>query len=188
VGLALVSNLAFVIVFFVERRLMGGGHGGLVLFPLALLPFAPFVLVAAVIAQKQGVARLLAAAVESQGPALARLASHYLGRFLEERYGDLRATRAGGGLDRAWSRYLSSRKEAPWAVRLLIGRLTARVPLGELVDRFAEEGVPSGELAEKVMAHALSEGAKQKLTPGWTPWLLFFPINAAWFALITWVV
>ncbi len=184
ISLSAVSNLAFSVIFFFLAGLAGGGHGSLLAFPLALVPFAPFVVMAVVLAQKQGVMRLVAGAVESQAPTIATLGSHYLGDFLRERYGNLKGTKVGAGFDKGWQRYLKSR-ESPWPVRVVIGQLTSRVPLGEVIDELGQENVPSEDVPRQAMDRVIKRVSEERLRPSWLPILLLFGINIVWFPVIT---
>jgi hypothetical protein len=184
VAVSLVLNLAFSVIFFFLAGLAGGGHGSLLALPLALVPFAPFVVLAVVLAQKQGVMRLVAAAVESQAPTIAKLGSHYLGGFLRERHGALKETRVGAGFDKGWQQYLKSR-DASWPVRVVIGQLTSRVPLGEIIDELGSEGVPSDDLPREAMDRVIKRVAQERLHPSWLPIVLLFGGNIVWFPIIT---
>jgi len=183
-----IVNLAFSVVFFFLAGLAGGGHGSLLAFPLALVPFAPFAVMAAVLAQKQGVMRLVAGAVESQGPTIATLGSHYLGSFLKERYGDLKSSKVGTGFDAGWQRYLKSRTEASWPVRVVIGQVTSRVPLGEVIDELAEKSIPTEQVPREVMIRVIQRVSEERLRPSWVPVLILFAVNFVWFPVITMLV
>ncbi len=187
-ALSLVLNLTFSVLFFFLSKLVGGGHGSLILFPLALLPFAPFVVLAVVVAQKQGVMRLVAAAVESQSPTIAKLSEHYLGSFLREKYGDLKQTKVGGTFDKGWGKYLRSRSEGSWAVRTVIAQVTGRVPLGEIIDEVAEQQTSSDQVPREVMVRVMRQVSEDRLSPSWAPVLVLFGANLLWFPLVTWGV
>lgn len=184
ISVSTVLNLAFSVIFFFLAGLAGGGHGSLLAFPLALVPFAPFVVLAVVLAQKQGVMRLVAGAVESQAPTIAKLGSHYLGGFLRERYGNLRETKLGAGFDKGWQHYLKSR-DASWPVRVVIGQVTSRVPLGEIIDELGRENVPSEDVPRQAMDRVIKRISEERLRPSWLPILVLFGVNMLWFPIIT---
>ena len=180
VAVSLVVNLALATVFFLFSGLAGRGHGILILYPLALVVFAPFVVLAFVIAQKNGVSRLVGAAVESQAPTLVKVGAHYLGSFLKERYGDLRDTRVGAGASMAWASYVSSRRDAPWAVRAVLSRIAQRLPLGELLDEQAKRETPAEDVPREVMSELLTSLGRERFEPSWVPVLVLFAANVAW--------
>lgn len=187
IGYFVVTNLVLAVLFFVLVPLMGGGHGGFVLFPLALLPFVPFVILAVVLSQKQAVQRLLAGAVESQAPTLSQVGAYLMSRFFAEKAAELSQSRMAGAFDRAWQKYLATRTEAPWAVRTVLSQLTKRAPLGNLVDELAMQGVPSDQLPMRVMDRVITTVAQNKLRPSWTPTLVLAAVNAVWFPLVLWL-
>ena len=185
---SVVLNLALSIAFFLLGGLAGGGHGSLVLLPLALVPFVPFVVIAFVLAQKQAVMRVVAGALASQAPTVARVGEHYLGGLLRERYGDLRTTRVGAGFEKTWRAYVGSRADAPWAVRQILVVLAGRVPLGELVDEAAARGVPTDEVPREVFAGALGRIATDRLWPSWWTPIGLFAANVAWLPVALWLL
>lgn len=174
-------NLAFALGFFLLAGLAGGGHGSLILLPLALVPFAPFVILAFVFAQKQGIQRIVAGAVESQGPTVAELFNFYFGRFLRDRWGTLRETRGGAVLDKGWKKYVQGLTEAPWVVRVVLGHVTSKIPLGERCADLAERGVPAEEVPRQLMNELFTEQARERLRPSWVPILILLGVNLVWF-------
>jgi hypothetical protein len=171
VGFWLIMNLGFAIAF-----------------PIAIVVFAPFVGVAFFLAHKNGVMRLIGGAVRSQAPTVASLGAHYMGRFLTDRDQDSAVMQAGRRFDGAWRKYLAARREAPWAVRFVLARLTARIPLGDLVHELSQRGVPADRIPEQVISEALKHWAEERLAPPWWPIVLLFAVNVAWFPIITWVI
>jgi hypothetical protein len=187
-GTSIALNLGLSIAFFLMAGLAGGGHGTIVLLPLALVPFVPFVVLALVLAQKQAVMRVVAGALESQAPTVARVGEHYLGGFLRDRYGDLRTTRVGQGFDTSWRAYVGTRGDAPWAVRQILVVLASRVPLGELVDEAAARGVPTDDVPREVFAGALARIATDRLWPSWWTPIGLFAANVAWLPVALWLL
>ncbi len=177
----LFLNLGFTIVFFFLAGLAGGGHGSLIALPLAVVPFAPFVALAFVFAQKQGIMRIVAGAVESQGPNVAELFSFYFGGFLRARWGTIRETRGGATLDKAWQKYVKGLTDAPWVVRVVLGHITSKIPLGETVAELAEKNVPADQVPREVMTRIFSEQVRERLGPSWVPILLLLGANIVWF-------
>lgn len=186
VGTSLVLNLAMAVVFFFLSGLTGGGHGSLILFPLALVPFVPFVAAAVFIAHKNAVLRIAGAALASQAPTLALVGSGYLGTYLAERRIDVRTTRLGAAFNRTWARYLRGRREAPWAVRMVMVAIARRVPLGETLDELAAAQTPPEQLPRIAIDRTIHMVADGQLEPGWTPVLVLFALNVVWLPLVTW--
>lgn len=177
----LFLNLGFAIVFFFLAGLAGGGHGSLIALPLALVPFAPFVVLAFVFAQKQGVMRIVAGAVESQGPNVAELFNFYFGAFLRARWGTIKETRGGATLDNAWQKYVKGLTDAPWVVRVVLGHLTSKIRLGEICAELAEKNVPAEQVPREVMSRIFSEQVRERLGPSWVPILVLLAANVVWF-------
>lgn len=176
----LFLNLGFTIVFFFLAGLAGGGHGSLIALPLALVPFIPFVALAFVFAQKQGIMRIVAGAVESQGPNVAELFDFYFGGFLRARWGSIRETRGGATLDKAWQKYVKGLTDAPWVVRVVLGHVTAKIPLGEVCAELADRNVPAEQVPREVMNRVFSDQVNDRLGPSWMPILALFVANVFW--------
>ncbi len=176
-------NLSLAVAFFFAVPLTGRGHGALVLLPLALVPFAPFAALSVWLAQKQGVQRLVAGAVESQGPTLAQVGTYLLTRFFAEKtseIGNLRATRA---FDNAWERYLHTRTEAAWAVRFVLTQFSKRIPVGKFIDELAAAGTPTDQLPQRAMERAVLAASDRGLRPSWTPTVVLLGANLVWFPI-----
>ena len=84
-----IVNLAFAVWVFIYSGMGGNGHAGIVALPLASVPFLPFFVLALLMAHKQGVASVIALAVESQGPTLAAVGEHTMATYLEQNKGAL---------------------------------------------------------------------------------------------------
>ncbi len=188
VSLFAVVNVGLAVALFVLTGRAGGGSDSLLLFLLAMVAFSPFVIVAFVLAQKQGVARVVSGAVQSQGPTLAAVGAHYLSAFARERYGKLSDSRAAAAFDRNWQRYVRGRREGSWALRLVLRQVTKRVPLGEMIAQLAERHTPAGEIPQIVMGEVLSDAALSRLGPSWLPILALLTVNVAWFPLALYLV
>jgi hypothetical protein len=174
-------NVALAVAFFFLVPLTGRGHGSLVAVLLALVPFAPFAGFAIVLAQKQGVQRLIAGAVESQGPTVAQVGAHLLARFFTERASDLEGLRASRTFDSAWQRYLQTRAGASWPVRLVLSQVSKRIPVGNFIDELAANGTPPAQIPQRAMERAVLVASDRTLRPSWTPTLLLFGFNCVWF-------
>lgn len=180
-----ILNLGFSVWVFVRTGMAGHAHsaGVLVLLPLAAVPFLPFFALALVIAQKQAVSRLVAAAVESQGPTLAASGGQLLGKFLEnEENVRLRASHAAFG--RAWQQYLRTRSALPRPLRFLLSQICARIAVADLLDDLSARGVSNEELPAAVMSELIQGAARTFLRPTWKPILVLLTVNVLWFGLL----
>jgi hypothetical protein len=176
---ALFLNLSFAVgvYVYVGSTLGRDSPAGL---PLALLAFSPFVIAAWFVAQRQGVMRIVASAVESQAPLLSKVGAHYLSGFLSAKTD----ARAGELFLRGWSRYVDAQRDAPWPVRMILKFVATRVPLGDWVVELAEAKTPPGEIATEVMKRAFDTLLTEKLAPSWTPVGLLFLLDVAWLAVV----
>jgi hypothetical protein len=151
------------------------GRDSLLGLPLAILAFVPFVIAAWVIAQRHGVMRIVAGAVESQTPLLSKVGAHYLSGFLATE-DHARADRFAG----AWARYVDAQADAPWPVRLVLKFLASRVPLGDWIVELADAKTPAAEIPPAVMTRAFDALTSERLAPSWTPVALLFILDVAW--------
>lgn len=109
--------------------------------------------------------------------------AHYLGRFLTDRYGNLRETRAAAAFDRNWQRFIRGSTESSWAVRLVLRQVTDRVPMGNMIAELAEQGTPAAEVPKVIMGQIFTNAAESRLRPSWMPILLLLGVNIVWFPL-----
>jgi hypothetical protein len=183
VAFFVLLNLSLAVAFFFAVPLTGSGHGTLILLPLALVPFAPFAVLSVLLAQKQGVQRLVAGAVESQGPTLAHVGSYLLTRYFAEKTSELGNPRAAAAFDKAWRRYLQSRTDASWAVRFVLTQFSRRIPVGNFVSELAANGTPTDQIPQRAMERAVLVASDRRLRPSWTPTFVLLGANLLWFPI-----
>ncbi len=179
-------NLGLSFAFFLLGGFAGGGHGSFIMLPVAVLPFVPFVALAYVFTQKRAVMSIAAAALNSQAENLAKLGTHYLGRFLEQRDKAEHGAKLREGFDKAWSRFLRA-SEAPWPVRLVLSQLTGRVPMGEIVRELGEQQTPAEDVPRRAMEQVVSRAIEEHVAPSWLATVLLLVANLAWLPLCLWL-
>jgi len=179
----LVLNLVFTTYIFIYAGMGSHGPGGAVLFPLAAIPFAPFFIVALILAHKQGIAQLVAAVVESQARTLAVVGGRAVAAFIQDNKAqDPKGTPRTFG--RAWQSYLKTRTSLPWPVRFVLSRIFARIAITEIVDTLAAEGVSEEDFPREFMTRVIQLAAQTFLRPTWKPVLILLLVNIVWFGAI----
>ncbi len=185
VAFFIVLNLGFAAWLLFALLPLSHGTRDSLLFALCIFVlFAPFVGVAILFAHKQGLQRLIAAAVESQGPTISRVGTHLLTRFFAEETTNLKEAHATKMFDRVWQRYLRTRTEAPWPVRFVLSQLSARIPIGNIVDELAASGTPAEQLPQRAMEQVVLVASDRKLRPSWKPTLILLVANIIWFTIV----
>jgi hypothetical protein len=176
---ALFLNLSFAVGVYVY---VGSslGRDSLAGLPLAILAFAPFVVAAWFVAQRQGVMRIVAGALDSQTPMLSKVGAHYLAGFLA----GAKDRPAGELFQRGWARYVDAQGDAPWPVRMILKFVASRVPLGEWVVELAEAKTPAEQIPEAAMKRAFDTLVSERLHPSWTPVALLFLLDVAWLVVV----
>ena len=178
-----IVNLAFAVWVFIYSGMGGHGHAGIVALPLACVPFLPFFVLALLMAHKQGVASVIALAVESQGPTLAAVGEHTMATYLEQNNGALlRESRDAFG--RTWQRYLRTRSELPGPVRFLLSRLCARVRIAEVLDELSAKGTHRDDLPRELMSEVIKRSTRTLLRPSRKPLGILLGAKVVWFCVL----
>ena len=177
-----IMNLVFAVWLFIHAGMGGHGHAGIAALPLAAIPFIPFFAVALALAHAQGVSRLLAAAVESQAPALAAAGEQALATFLESNE-SLWVQKTQKAFGKAWMKYLRTRSSLPRPVRFLLSQLCAKVAMFELLDELGAKDISSEELPREFMCEVIARASSGLLRPRWRPILILLAANVLCFGI-----
>jgi hypothetical protein len=150
--------------------------------PLAAIPFLPFFAVALALAHAQAVSRSLAAAIESQAPAMAAVGEQTLAAFIDDDE-NLWVQKTQTAFARAWLKYLRTRSDLPGPVRFLLSRLCAKVAIFEVLDELSAKGTSSEELPREFMSEVIARASSGLLRPRWRPVLVLLVANVLWFGV-----